>query len=419
MLPQEARIDWLTRVISETQELAGPLQVRPGKILAGLEPELTNLLLIAIARCARRDFGSEFKPAAAPQNKLTSHVHLRRVKVSSLPPLTELSGSPGSTGSVFKTVFQGAVAAAKVYHPHMTSTLRRELRTLILMSHPNIVRIFALLTDDSDEPIGFIMEFMPTSLDAAMRRMTLSQLVQALTCVAAGLADVHELSVIHSDVKPANVLISEDFLTAKLADFGFAHLLSTSSMASSSPGTRGTLLFTAPEHLDGEPISMPCDVFSFGMMSWQVFHPDVTNPLGDKQTQVIAKLLQGKRPAFTRADVPATLRVLVDACLAHEPSRRPTMAAAHSALSTIAATLGQSTGPVSPRTLSELVPAFPPMTASPLGADVNITTLHPSSPLYEFVRQKFRKLPQNAHISAISGVEVSADRISTFCDLFA
>ncbi len=406
-------------MISETQDVAGALQVKPSKILAGLEPEFTNLWLIAMAKCARGDFGSELKPVPSSKKMLQSSMHLRRVKVSSLPPLNELSGSPGSTGSVYKTVFQGAVVAAKVYHAHMMPTLRRELRALKLMSHPNIVHIIALLVDDSDESIGFLMEYLPNSLDAAMHRMSLFQLVQALTCVAAGLADVHELNVVHSDVKPANVLVSLDFLVSKLADFGFAHLMSSSSMASSASGTRGTLLFTAPEHLDGEPISIACDSFSFGMMCWQVFHPDVVNPLGDKQTQVITKLLQGKRPAFTRADIPVALRQIVEACLAHEPSQRPTMATVHSSLACIATQLEPSTDPVTSHDLSGLVPAFPPVAAAPAGVDVDIADIFLSSPLFDFVRHRFRKLPSNAHITKVSSVAVSASRMATFCDLFA
>ena len=65
-MPQDAKIDWLTRVIAETQELAGPLEVKPGKIVAGLEAELTNKWLVAMAKCARGDFKPAPVPAPAP-----------------------------------------------------------------------------------------------------------------------------------------------------------------------------------------------------------------------------------------------------------------------------------------------------------------------------------------------------------------
>ncbi len=63
---QDAKIDWLTRVIAETQELSGPLEVKPGKIVAGLEAEFTNKWLIAMAKCVRGDFTPAAAPAPAP-----------------------------------------------------------------------------------------------------------------------------------------------------------------------------------------------------------------------------------------------------------------------------------------------------------------------------------------------------------------
>ncbi len=68
-ITQDAKIDWLTRVIGETQELAGPLEVKPGKIVAGLEAEYTNKWLVALAKCARGDFKPAPAPAPAPVAK--------------------------------------------------------------------------------------------------------------------------------------------------------------------------------------------------------------------------------------------------------------------------------------------------------------------------------------------------------------
>ena len=65
-LLQDAKIDWLSRVIAETQEMAGVLEVKPGKIVAGLEAEFTNKWLVAMAKCARGDFKPASAPAPAP-----------------------------------------------------------------------------------------------------------------------------------------------------------------------------------------------------------------------------------------------------------------------------------------------------------------------------------------------------------------
>ena len=78
--------------------------------------------------------------------------------VASLPPLTQPCGKPGASGSVFKIEYQGKVAAAKEFHKHMHDMLRRELKTLQLLAHPNIVRVMAVIADAASQPVGFIME---------------------------------------------------------------------------------------------------------------------------------------------------------------------------------------------------------------------------------------------------------------------
>lgn len=71
-----------------------------------------------------------------------------------------------------------------------------------------------------------------------------------------------------SDIKPGNILLSEDFLIVKLADFGLSHAISASISKVSS--ARGTPLFIAPELADDPLPSVATDVFSFGMTTWQV-----------------------------------------------------------------------------------------------------------------------------------------------------
>ena len=222
---------------------------------------------------------------------------------------------------MFKIEYQGKPAAAKRFHEHMRSMLSRELKSLQLLAHPNIVRVMAVITDAAAQPMGFIMEYVPVSLDDAMQRMTLLQAVHALVEACIGVAVAHDAHVIHSDIKPANVLCSADFSVVKLADFGLAHAINASMSAVS--GVRGTALFMAPELHEDAPLSVATDVFSFGMTAWQLLHPDVVNPLGSNMMTVLAKLGRGLRPDFTRADAPTSLRDLITRCLAHDPSQRP------------------------------------------------------------------------------------------------
>jgi serine/threonine-protein kinase len=152
----------------------------------------------------------------------------------------------------------------------MLPALQREMKSLQLLMHPNIVRMLAVMTDAASKPIGFIMEYLPLTLDEAMQRMTVQQAVYALSEAAIGIAVAHDARVIHSDIKPANILCSRDLASVKIADFGLAHVISASQSKVSS--IRGTPLFIAPELADEPtpPPSISSDMFSFGMTAWQV-----------------------------------------------------------------------------------------------------------------------------------------------------
>jgi serine/threonine-protein kinase len=243
------------------------------------------------------------------------------VAVSALPPFTQPCGKPGASGSVFKIEYQGKVAAAKEFHKHMQDMLRRELKSLQLLAHPNIVRVLAVINDAASQPIGFVMEHCAVPLNEAMQSMTLRQSVHALAEAAIGVAAAHDSQIIHSDIKPDNILCSEDFSVIKLADFGLAHAI-TASMSAVS-GVRGTALFMAPELHEDAPLSVSTDVFSFGMTAWQLLHPGVTNPLGTNIVTISNKLGRGLRPDFTRLDAPPALKELVARCLEHDPAKRP------------------------------------------------------------------------------------------------
>ncbi len=167
--------------------------------------------------------------------------HLPWVPLSALPPFTHACGRPGASGSVFKIEFQGKVAAAKEFHKHMHDMLRRELKTLQLLAHPNIVRVLAVVIDAATQPVGFVMEYLPVPLDEAMQRMTLRQALHTLVEACVGVAVAHDAKVIHSDIKPGNILCSDDFSVVKLADFGLAHAVTVSMSAVSM--ARGTPLY--------------------------------------------------------------------------------------------------------------------------------------------------------------------------------
>jgi serine/threonine protein kinase len=358
--------------------------------------------------------------AAAPAKTTSVPTYLLPlVPLSMLPPLTPscVCGSAGASGCVYKIEYQGRDVAVKKFHEHMHDMLRRELKTLQLLAHPNIVRVLAIITDAASQPLGFVMEYVPLSLDAAMHRMTLQQALHVLSDAALGLAVAHDACVIHSDIKPANVLCSDDYSSVKLADFGLAHAV-TASLSTLSGG-RGTLLYMAPELGDGLPLSSCTDIFSFGMMMWQVLHPGIQNPFGVLHNVIVRKLCNGERPDFTRADAPPALKELVVRCLAHDPTKRP--ASMWDVQRQLKAILQQLLDTSPPSTLAALLsqPALAaPTSPLPLHLGTSLADVPMTSDFAAFVRARVRREAAGVRISRICRVQLSSARMATHMDMF-
>ncbi|CUG90135.1 WD40 repeat-containing protein, putative [Bodo saltans] len=148
--------------------------------------------------------------------------------------------------------------------------------------------------------------------------------------IASALAFAHSHNIIHSDVRPSNILIDVNDV-AKLSDFSSAHVITKNS--ESFTGSRGSSLFTAPEYACGDtPPTVAADIFSFGMMVWwtmAIADPFDSHKLGRNDVQIALSLYHEKRPPIEHllgdnlGSPIAGLATLVSDCWAHNPAERP------------------------------------------------------------------------------------------------
>ncbi len=168
--------------------------------------------------------------------------------------------------------------------------LLREAQSAGTLSHPNIVTVYDVL--EQDDFAYIVMEFVPgPSLEEMLRRRQLpgrDELLLYLRQVAEALDYAHRKGVIHRDVKPANIIISEAGFgaerMAKIADFGVAKPISQESTLSDS--LTGTPSYMSPEQIEGGSIDGRSDQFSLAA--------------------VVYELLSGQKP-FTADTLPALL----------------------------------------------------------------------------------------------------------------
>ncbi|MED6175093.1 hypothetical protein PIB30_075189 [Stylosanthes scabra] len=186
----------------------------------------------------------------------------------------------GGFGSVYKGVFSdGTIMAVKVL---FTSTDKRiqqqfmaEIGTLGKVHHFNLVRLFGFCVDNNF--IAIVYEYMANgSLDKYLfkevKTLGFEKLHEIAVGTARGIAYLHEecqQRIIHYDIKPANILLDMNF-NPKVADFGLAKLCNRDNTHISMTGGRGTPGYAAPELWMPFPVTHKCDVYSFGMLLFEI-----------------------------------------------------------------------------------------------------------------------------------------------------
>jgi serine/threonine-protein kinase len=212
----------------------------------------------------------------------------------------------------------------------------REVRVLGALDHPNVVPLRDYFADGP----AIVLAWMPGGSLAdllvepsgknegtATRAAPIApaRAVEIACALLAALGEAHRLGVLHRDVKPANVLFDAAG-TARLADFGVAHLGDLSATATA--GLIGTFAYMAPEQREGKPATVQTDVYGVGTLLFEMLTGD--RPAADGTVPAV-------RPSGVHRDLDARHDDVVLALVAPEPSVRPIDTfAARSALTALA-----------------------------------------------------------------------------------
>ncbi|HMB70500.1 MAG TPA: serine/threonine-protein kinase, partial [bacterium] len=207
--------------------------------------------------------------------------------------------------------------------PGTGDRLRREARSLAALSHPDIVSIHSI--DEADGVPFLVLEWIDgKALDdpSFPRPLPIGVFLRIAGCVSDALAAAHDHGITHRDVKPANVLTTSDG-RAKLVDFGLAKLRDPDLELTRSQGTVGTVAYMSPEQARGSEVGPASDVFSFGVLAYELLTG--RRPFaGDAPGAVIYAILSAAPVPLRelRPDLPADLVAIVERCLQKDPRAR-------------------------------------------------------------------------------------------------
>ncbi|MFO8150346.1 MAG: serine/threonine-protein kinase [Trueperaceae bacterium] len=225
----------------------------------------------------------------------------------------------------------GRQVALKIPRPEMNTdpVLRRmfenEVQITLKLDHPNVVRAYSGRTTGDEAFLA--LEYCPGgTLDQLLLergRLPLEKAIGLVLDVANGLAHTHDAKVLHRDVKPANVFVDGEG-RAKLGDFG------TGTFKGDDAEERvGTAFYMAPEVFEGRPTSLRSDVYSLGVLAYEVLSGERPFVGSSYEALMVAHLHSLPRELRqVRSEVPIKVTQVVGRALARDPVRRYPDAAA-------------------------------------------------------------------------------------------
>ena len=199
---------------------------------------------------------------------------------------------------------------------------QREAQMASSLNHPHIVTVHDIGEWNGQQYV--VTEFVDGGTLAnwaAAGPRSWRQCVELLTGVAEGLAAAHEAGIMHRDIKPGNILVSQSGY-AKLADFGLAKLEDTSS---DDTRTRtnvivGTTAYMSPEQATGGACDTRSDIFSFGVVMYEMLSG--RRPFDGKSSSETVQCILQQQPSPLSDSIPSALRNVVEKALEKEPGER-------------------------------------------------------------------------------------------------
>ena len=243
--------------------------------------------------------------------------------------LEELGG--GGMGVVYKAldVRLNRHVALKFLSPELTRDLeanqrfRQEAQAASALDHPNICTIHEIDETPSGELFLAMGYYEGSTLRARIANgpLAMMEALDVAVQTAQGLARAHQSSIVHRDVKPANLILTADG-TVKILDFGLAKLVGHSEVTRTG-AILGTIAYMSPEQARGDALDARTDVWSLGVVLYEMLTGK--RPFAGRDDVATLSSILNATPepiANVRADVPVELRRIVEKALERSPQGR-------------------------------------------------------------------------------------------------
>ncbi|MED6161263.1 hypothetical protein PIB30_059088 [Stylosanthes scabra] len=183
----------------------------------------------------------------------------------------------GFFGEVFRGIWNGTEVAIKVFlEQDLTAEnmedFCNEISILSRLRHPNVILFLGACT--KPPRLSMVTEYMEMGslyylihLSGQSKKLSWRRRLKMLRDICRGLMCIHRMKIVHRDLKSANCLVNKHW-TVKICDFGLSRIMTESPMQDSS--SAGTPEWMAPELIRNEPFTEKCDIFSLGVIMWEL-----------------------------------------------------------------------------------------------------------------------------------------------------
>ena len=277
---------------------------------------------------------------ATPVDRISPNTHLSHYKI-----LSKLGA--GGMGEVYlaqDTSALGRTVALKLLSAEVASNKDRlhrftqEARTVSNLNHPNILTVYEFGQAESTSFIATeYIDGLTLRQHLAAGRLKLIELLDLAIQITAALNAAHEAGVAHRDLKPENVMVRKDHIV-KVLDFGLAKLAEPESHVSGPIGSEdatlvqvnttpgvvmGTISYMSPEQSAGKDIDQRTDIWSFGVVLYEMLAGCLPFQGSDVHRQIIAIQESEPLPLSQHVTgVPERLKEIIDKCLAKDKNER-------------------------------------------------------------------------------------------------
>ncbi len=233
----------------------------------------------------------------------------------------------GGMGKVFlaeDTILERKVAL-KCLSREMTSNkqsckrFEREAKVAAALDHPNIVTVYEI--DEFEGQTYIAMEYVAGDTLKEMRGMPIHTVIDIVIQICEGLEQAHHAGIIHRDIKPQNIIVDKNG-RVKILDFGLAKLTGASRITQDIFRV-GTSHYMSPEQARGDEVDRRTDIWSVGVVLYEMFTGQLPFRGEHEQATVYAVLNENPEPMTNlRTGVPRELERIVNKALAKDPSQR-------------------------------------------------------------------------------------------------